>query len=178
MESEFSNEIIKVDQLPAIEQEQVILLNEKFKKIRTINSLGFYGLMAGCIMTFGLVALPKSIMIFVFLLIFPALLFLLNLWLIKKQFQVEGYILRTKDIYFQQGYLWTKKMIIPFNRIQHASVHQGPLERYFNIGKLRIFTAGGQSSDLTIPGLDMEDAIKLKQLIGDKTGTLKRMDND
>jgi membrane protein YdbS with pleckstrin-like domain len=103
---------------------------------------------------------------------------LCNLWLIRKQYKVEGYILRAKDIYFQQGFFWTKKMIIPFNRIQHASVHQGPLERYFNIGKLRIFTAGGQSSDLTIPGLSMEDAIRLKQLIGDKTGTQKRNTNE
>lgn len=178
MESELSNDIINVDDLPAIEQEQVNQLNEKFKTIRTINSLGFFGLMALCILMFGLVAIPDRIMIFIFLLIFPSCLFLLNLWLIKKQYQVEGFIFRTKDIYFQQGYLWTKKMIIPFNRIQHASVHQGPLERYFDIGKLRIFTAGGQSSDLTIPGLAMEDAIKLKQLIGDKTGTLKRKEDD
>jgi membrane protein YdbS with pleckstrin-like domain len=178
MESEYSNDIIKVEDLPVIEQEDIVRLDEKFIKVRTINSLGFYGLMSLCILAFGLVALPKQIMVFISLLIFPATLFLFNLWLIGKQFKVEGYLIRSKDIFFQQGFLWSKKMIIPFNRIQHASVHQGPLERHYKIGKLRIFTAGGQSSDLTIPGLSIEDAIKLKQLIADKTGTLKRKSND
>jgi len=178
MESEFSNEIMKVDNLPIIDLEDITLLNEKFIKVRSINGIGFYGLMSSCILTFGLVALPLQITIFLFMLILPVSLLLFNLWLIRKQYKVEGYILRAKDIYFQQGFFWTKRMIIPFNRIQHASVHQGPLERYFNIGKLRIFTAGGQSSDLTIPGLCMEDAIRLKQLIGDKTGTQKRNTNE
>ena len=98
---------------------------------------------------------------------------LINIWLIHKQYQVEGYIIREKDIYFQQGFFWTKRMVIPFNRIQHASVHQGPLERSFKLSKLRIFTAGGQSSDLTIPGLQNEEALQIKAFISEQTAQSK-----
>jgi len=56
-------------------------------------------------------------------------------------------------------------MVVPFKRIQHSEVTQGPVDRFFNLAKLRVFTAGGSGSDLTIPGLKLEEANKLKTLI-------------
>jgi|GEM_PF-6009490 len=46
----------------------------------------------------------------------------------------------------------------------------GPIERMFGLSKLKIFTAGGASSDLKIPGLLPETANKLKDYIQLKVG--------
>jgi len=54
--------------------------------------------------------------------------------------------------------------------VQHLRIDQGPIERKFNLSRLKIFTAGGNSSDLSIPGLDPITSNKLKQFIVAKTG--------
>jgi uncharacterized protein len=42
---------------------------------------------------------------------------------------------------------------------------QGPIGKTFNISALKIYTAGGSSSDLTIGGLPPEEAQRLKDFI-------------
>ena len=42
---------------------------------------------------------------------------------------------------------------VPFNRVQHAAVNTGPLDRYFGLARLEVYTAGGQTADLSLEGL-------------------------
>jgi len=86
-----------------------------------------------------------------------------------KSFPHKAYALREKDIIYKSGWLWRHMVTAPFNRVQHIQIDQGVLERQFNLSKLKIFTAGGSSSDITIPGLRPEQAAKLKQFIVAKT---------
>ena len=79
------------------------------------------------------------------------------------------YALRERDIVYKSGWLWKQMTTAPFNRVQHVSIDQGPIERQFNLSKLKIFTAGGGASDLTIPGLDPTTANDLKEFIVKKT---------
>lgn len=81
----------------------------------------------------------------------------------------KGYAVREKDISYKQGLFWKSKTLIPFNRIQHCEVKQGPFERMFSLASLRVFTAGGSASDLSIKGLKIEEANHLKQFIIKKT---------
>ena len=81
----------------------------------------------------------------------------------------KGYAVREKDISYKQGLFWKSKTLIPFNRIQHSEVKQGPFERMFSLASLRVFTAGGSASDLSIKGLKLEEANHLKQFIIKKT---------
>lgn len=78
------------------------------------------------------------------------------------------YAVRPYDIHYKKGVLWKSHTSIPYNRVQHCEVNQGPLDRMFNISKLKIFTAGGSSSDLTIPGLSPENAEKIKTFVLNK----------
>jgi membrane protein YdbS with pleckstrin-like domain len=39
------------------------------------------------------------------------------------------------------------------------------VSRYFGLAKIQIFTAGGSSSDLEIPGIEKEQAENIKQLV-------------
>lgn len=80
-------------------------------------------------------------------------------------FQFMGYALREKDITFKSGWLWRSMTTVPFNRVQHCDLKQGMLDRRFGLSKLTIYTAGGQSTDLMIPGLLPETAEKLKAYI-------------
>jgi len=82
-----------------------------------------------------------------------------------------GYALREKDIVFKEGYLWRSVTVVPFNRIQHAEVEQGPFDRLFDLSKIKIYTAGGSSSDLQIPGLRPTESESIKFFILNKTGS-------
>lgn len=86
-----------------------------------------------------------------------------------KEFFVRGYVLRENDITYKHGWLFHHQITIPFNRIQHTEVNHGPIDRFFNLCQLDIYTAGGSSSDLSISGLDPEKAVSIKEYISEKT---------
>lgn len=101
-----------------------------------------------------------------------ALLCLVLIWIVVltiKGFQHKQYALRQNDLIYKTGWLWKDMTTVPFNRIQHVSIDQGPIERNFKLAKLKIYTAGGSSSDLTVPGLNPETAETLKEFITQKT---------
>lgn len=79
-----------------------------------------------------------------------------------------GYAIREKDIVFRSGYISTKTIIIPFNRIQHSAINRTFLDKTFGISTLKIYTAGGSGSDMGIPGLLPDEAIQLNQIISSK----------
>lgn len=84
---------------------------------------------------------------------------------IVKNHHHKKYILRERDVIYRRGWLWRQEIIIPFNRIQHIDVQQGPIERMFDLGSLSIYTAGGSGSDLRIPGLAFPKAHNIKSYI-------------
>ena len=95
--------------------------------------------------------------------------YFLNVLLIIFEFKWKGYVLREKDVIYRKGLIWRKRVHIPFNRVQHCEVAQNLIERSVNLSKLKIYTAGGSRSDLSIPGLLQEDALKMKQFILKRT---------
>ena len=104
--------------------------------------------------------------------ILPAWAFLLGFFIFTsfKGHQHKGYALRERDIIYKKGWIWRSTTVVPFNRIQHTEIDQGPIERMFGLSKLKVFTAGGASSDLKIPGLLPETANRLKDFIQLKAG--------
>lgn len=94
---------------------------------------------------------------------------LLSLWLTKKDYKIRGYGLREKDIIYRKGVLFKSTTVVPFNRVQHVEIKQGPIARYFGLHTLAIYTAGGESSDLSIPGLSGDTAQQMKEYIVQKT---------
>jgi uncharacterized protein len=88
---------------------------------------------------------------------------------IVKGFNNKAYALRRRDIVYKTGWLWKSMTTTPFNRVQHISIEQGPIERKWNLARLKLYTAGGSTSDLSIPGLDHSTAQELKEFIAQKT---------
>ena len=95
-------------------------------------------------------------------------LFGLTMWLVEKNYQVTGYAMRQRDIVFQTGVISKSVTTIPFKRIQHVEITEGPIQKLFKLASLKIFTAGGSSSDLTISGIQKDDAAKIKDFITGK----------
>lgn len=65
-------------------------------------------------------------------------------------------------IVIQHGVLWRSHIALPRIRIQHTDVSQGPLQRRFGVGTLKLYTAGSRHTMIALPGLDHADALALR----------------
>lgn len=88
-----------------------------------------------------------------------------NFFVIHKRFRYKGYALREHDLMYRSGWLYRSVTVIPFNRVQHTEIGQGPIDRYFQLVKLTLYTAGGELADLTIAGLTPEEAQRIRDFV-------------
>jgi len=98
------------------------------------------------------------------------LLLVFSLWHAYEDFQIQGFAIRDRDLTYRSGVFFRRTTVIPYNRIQHAEVKQGPIERRFKLQGLEIYSAGGDGSDLYIPGLQAARADQLRDFIIEKVG--------
>lgn len=96
---------------------------------------------------------------------------LASLATVSVAFRIKAYALRQKDILYRSGLINRHTTVVPFNRVQHIEIKTSPIDRWFGISRLRIYTAGGSQSDLSIPGLRTGLALQLKEAIIAKTAT-------
>lgn len=83
-------------------------------------------------------------------------------------FKTRMYLVRDKDISYKSGLFFKKLTTVPFNRIQHLEIDQGPFSKLFQLASLSVFTAGDSSDDLKIAGISLVDAEKIKEFISQK----------
>lgn len=83
---------------------------------------------------------------------------IVNLLCVNKAFAVRGYAIREYDICSRSGFIFTKTQVIPYRRLQQVSLTQGPIDRLANSHTLKLFVAGSSGGDISIHGLDREDA--------------------
>jgi hypothetical protein len=77
----------------------------------------------------------------------------------------RAWALREHDLVYRYGVIWRKTVIVPFARIQHVEAISGPLERKLDLMRVKCFTAGGMSADLTVKGLDRSSARRVRQYL-------------
>jgi membrane protein YdbS with pleckstrin-like domain len=86
----------------------------------------------------------------------------------KRRYRSWGYEMAEDELHIQHG-LWTRaRTVVPFGRVQHIDVTQGPLERRFALGTLVLHTAGTRSSAVGLPGLHFEEAGRIRDHIRSK----------
>lgn len=83
----------------------------------------------------------------------------------KKSYDYTWYWLAEEGLYIQSGVWWRKKTLIPFNRVQHTDVAQGPLERKYKLGKLVTHTAGTRDASVSLDGILLETAHELRSVL-------------
>jgi uncharacterized protein len=73
-------------------------------------------------------------------------------------------------IAIERGILWRSRIAVPRTRIQHTDVSQGPLQRRFDVGTLKLYTAGSRYTEIQLPGLAHAQAIALRDALLAKSG--------
>ena len=104
----------------------------------------------------------------VWLYVMLSVIFMVILFLKIIGFKKRKYAVREKDISYKKGVFFRSLTTVPFNRIQHIEIDQGPVARYFGLVALSVFTAGDSSDDLKVSGLLKKDAVQIKEFISTK----------
>lgn len=166
----FENSEIDINDLPKIEEGTFQQLDENYLTVKYIGLIVFF-LILSVGLLFGFIFTDFSENPYPFFIVSGLwLLWAITSFILTKMgYKIRGFMLRDKDIVHRQGVIFRNRTSIPFNRVQHCEVSQGPIQRVFDLHTLQIFTAGGSNSDLSIPGLKGEKAQQIKEFILKKT---------
>lgn len=160
----FTNETIDTTQLPKFEEVEFSVLHPSYWKVTLLSLAVFFliiGLGTGLLLYFNdeLISFVSEIgIVYVFLILFV-------LFFSRISFKKKGFAFRNHDVLFRYGIIATNTIVIPYNRVQHVALHEGLISRFFGLAKIEIFTAGGRSSDIEIPGIAKDHAENIKQLL-------------
>lgn len=165
---DFTNLVILPDNLPKIEKQLFNKLEKKYLRILLLQLFLFFITLTAAFVTF--IILNKQVPARVIVLISAGIsaLFIYSALITVLGFPRKGYLLRENDISFKRGLITYKQTSVPFNRIQHVEINQGVLEKIYRLSSVKIYTAGGNASDLSIPGLKEDIAQNLKTFLSEK----------
>jgi uncharacterized protein len=94
------------------------------------------------------------------------LLALYYVWVVPaRKYARWGYHISADRLRIVRGYLFYSDTIVPFGRIQHIDVEQGPLQRPYGLATLQVHTAGNHNSTVSLPGLAHGDALTMREAI-------------
>lgn len=165
-----TNPQIAIESLPQFEHVEFEPMAEA-APIESLISWGITFFLLGIVVGLGWFLLTPPLTI---LYIAVGIYFGLILWVVYYIFashKHRGIAIRERDVLYKHGLIWHTRTVIPFNRIQHIETVRGPIERLLGLATIKIFSAGGLSSDLSISGLEAERATRLKRIILNKANS-------
>ncbi len=162
--NDFSNETIDTLELPLYEDTALTPVHPSYFTVITINIAVTFALIAiGAGVAFYFIEEVRPHWLY-FTLGYSALL-ILTIIVQLISFKNKSFAFRSHDVIYKSGAISTTTTIIPYNRIQHVAQHEGLVARWLGLAAIEIFTAGGNGSDITIPGLEKVHATAIKQLL-------------
>lgn len=81
----------------------------------------------------------------------------------QSRYNARGYQISADRLRVVRGFLWRSDTVVPFGRVQHIDVDQGPLERFFGIATLTLHTAGNHNASVSLPGLGEDLAREMRE---------------
>ncbi len=90
---------------------------------------------------------------------------LLILRIPMRRYSARGYQMSADRLRVVRGLLFRSDTVVPFGRVQHIDVNQGPLERFFGIATLTLHTAGNHNASVSLPGLQEDLAREMRETI-------------
>ena len=82
-----------------------------------------------------------------------------------RRHMARGYAMSADRLRVVRGLMFHYDTVVPFGRVQHIDVNQGPLERFFAIATLTLHTAGTHNASVNLPGLGHELALEMREEI-------------
>lgn len=161
----FANEPIDLTDVPRLDEEEFAALDPRYRT----GWLGVLAVAAVVTATAAGLGMWLSTAPTVFGVIGGCALLLLALTAVLWSVELKrlGYLLRDHDVSFRSGVLTHRVATVPFVRVQHVSVRRGPFERALGLATVDVSSAG---PDISIPGLAIDDAERIKQLITERAG--------
>lgn len=77
----------------------------------------------------------------------------------------RGYDMGADRLRVVRGIWWRSDSVVPFGRVQHIDVEQGPIERYYGIATLILYTAGTHNASVHLNGLEEQLARDMRETI-------------
>jgi uncharacterized protein len=161
---DFTNETIDVTSLPRYEEVTLRKLHPNYWKVILINNFIVF-LVLGIILAFSAYFVEEVTQNFFPILLLFFTIVVITYILVRIGYNKKGFAFRNHDVIYRSGIISTNTMVIPYNRVQHVALHEGFIARFFGLATVEIFTAGGNSSDLEIHGIEKSQAEDIKQLL-------------
>lgn len=160
----FTNNIIEIDLLPKYEETTLNKPHPSYWTLMLVNIIAFLtilGIGLAILLLLNEKAAMNWIIWVVAYLIFAIMLFVIY----NASFKRRGFALREKDILYKSGVIAETTTIVPLSRIQHVALNEGILSRIFKLGTLQIYTAGGNSGQISIAGIPIEQAKVMEEAL-------------
>ena len=104
-------------------------------------------------------SIPNGIAIAVWAVIALMLIFRLP----SRRYNAMGYAISEDRLRVARGIWFRSDTVVPFGRVQHLDVQRGPLERMYGLSTLVLHTAGNHNASVSLPGLEEEQAITMRE---------------
>lgn len=88
-----------------------------------------------------------------------------TLMLPRRRYRRWGYREGADELEIRRGMLIRVRTIVPFGRVQHIDVAQGPVQRRFGLATLILHTAGTQGAAVPLPGILHREAEAMRDRI-------------
>lgn len=82
-----------------------------------------------------------------------------------RRYRAWGYAEGEDELAVRRGLWMRTRTIVPFGRVQHIDVAQGPIERRYGLATLILHTAGTRSASVPLPGLLHAEAEAMRDRI-------------
>ena len=89
----------------------------------------------------------------------------LVIFLPHRRYAARGYALSEDRLRVVRGIMFHTDTVVPFGRVQHIDVDRGPIERYYGIATLQLYTADSHGDVVTLSGLSHDDALAMRETI-------------
>lgn len=149
------------------DEAELTKLHPNYKLLMRIGAviLGFVILAAGLVIDGALQAeeVPIPFGVLTGLATLLALFIIIRIPLAR--YNARGYQISRDRLRVVRGIMWHSDTIVPFGRIQHIDVDQGPIERALGLATMTLHTAGSHNASVSLPGLGHELAVQMREEI-------------
>jgi membrane protein YdbS with pleckstrin-like domain len=97
-------------------------------------------------------------------------LLVLAIWLPGLEWSRWAWTVRDGDLLIASGVIVRSVVSIPLDRVQHVDLRQGPVDQWFGLQRVLVYTASGRAVDGVIPGLEPAVAEALRDRLARVAG--------